>query len=329
MRVTLCSIIILLGSLPTHARAAEATGAEVEQLRKEIAALKDANKKANERITEMSRWVDFGNLLVSPKDSKSRRFLPNEVFREKLNRGTVKTIKEAEKLAMTNQFRTAGGLGAMQSVGVRRLFQLGTTMPGFAKVGDLIWVVHVQRMGMHPRGGLNQIHWINNANGRIRTLMPNEREGFRPVISPGRIETARKGAIDEGTNWLFHVGKSEKSLPSEIATKLASLKQSTIATVDDARSIMGTFYFEATGELTIKDKVEVTDLFTLGVDVAGFGKKGDFVWQARIAKKGVGVVIAGWISSTTGELRLIGLEKADPKRLDRLSPHLDERRILK
>lgn len=327
MRFASCSILVACLLLQSIVIADEKLSSEVEQLRKEIAKLEEVNAKTKEELKVLRGFVDHGNLLLQLTNSRYATLGAKPALQEQLNKGKVKTVKEAEKLALQHHMKLAGGLGAMQSWGVHRLFRLGSPIPGFAESGSLIWVVHVQRsLGLSPRNGINQIIWIDNATGKMRTLMPFGRQPRLRVTPP---TDSRKASSDSAVNWIGYVLQPNKTWPDNVNKKLATLKKSTIATLDDARSVMGTFYFEATGNLTIKDHVEVTDLFELGTDVNGFGKKGDLIWQTRVIKKGAGVVLTGWISSSSGELRLIGMDKPDPKRLNRANPHLIQQLIPK
>ncbi len=308
--------------------------AAVKTLLKQIVELREQNKQLKQKLEQTRRRTNDGNLLHILRGDEKDRLRIREPLKKKLAELKVPNETEATKLGLRHQLN-AGGVHALESWRITSLFQCGANIEGFAKKGDLLWEFRIGFMHGLGDAAVNQIVWINSANGKTHALLPVVKKNVAPLIKPAPKSGRRKPDQPLMTDWLAYHKASKQTRPAAVAAKLAELQRATIATIDDARAVLGTFYFEATGDLTIKDRVEVTDLFQLGVDVKGFGKKGDLVWKARVIKDKDGVVLAGWISSTTGELRTISLDEPQPRnnrrgrsfQPDRLRPsHLDSRR---
>jgi hypothetical protein len=126
-------------------------------------------EKATGHQAEARNVLDFLSLLDAPDRSK----LTDEQrdVLKRLDRSKVPTVAEAEKAATQYKFK-ADGLLAEEGSKVTGLVPLGVDVPGFAKQGELIWIVQFR---IFRHGALTQEVWVSSSTGATRAMFPPRR----------------------------------------------------------------------------------------------------------------------------------------------------------
>jgi len=86
----------------------------------------------------------------------------------------------------------------------------------------------------------------------------------------------------------------QDALTKEIVQRLAT---SQIHTPKDAESFGGM--------LDARSKAEVTGLYVSGLDVPGFGIRGDLFWEVTVSILGVQVTRVVWVSASTRAVKVV------------------------
>jgi hypothetical protein len=111
-----------------------------------------------------------------------------------------------------------------------------------------------------------------------------------------------------GYRWLRPVGLppkegvDESQPPAWLSEQLAKAK---VPTLRDAEKVAFKAVPPTSGIYDAVSRNDVVGVLQLGRKVAKFGEQGDLVWVARVTRLGGGVTQELWISSTTGEVRMM------------------------
>jgi hypothetical protein len=104
--------------------------------------------------------------LLAVRD-RSKLTAEERALLDKLKEQKVPSPEEAERVATGYKVRN-GGLLAEEGTKVVGLLRLGADVPGFARDGDLIWVVRFS----HLFRGVTQEMWVSSTTGAVRTMLP-------------------------------------------------------------------------------------------------------------------------------------------------------------
>jgi hypothetical protein len=117
-----------------------------------------------------ARDRDPNDLLVLLAVRDRSKLAPDtRALLNKLGKEKVPSPEAAKRVATGYKLKN-GGLLAEEGTKVVGLLRLGVDVPGFARDGDLIWVVRFS----HLFRGVTQEMWVSSTTGAVRVMLPTK-----------------------------------------------------------------------------------------------------------------------------------------------------------